>query len=188
MTRSGAAEPVSFAVPTGQKVMSTQLPNEPRVVDRAEQPYAAIKRSVTMQSIGKVADRLPDVFGWLGARGIEPAGAPFFRYNVIDMERELEIEAGVPIAALVEGEGEILTDVLPAGRYATLTHLGHPDRLINANARLRDWAKEQGLTWDMTLGERGEHWGCRLELFNTDPSVEPDRSKWEIELVFRLAS
>lgn len=179
---------MSFAEPAGQSVMSTQLPVEPRVVDRAEQPYAAIKRRVTMQTIPEIADRLSDVFGWLGARGIEPAGAPFFKYNVIDMEHELEMEGGVPIAIQVEGEGEILTGVLPAGRYVTVTHVGHPDELEGVTAALLNWAKELGLTWDMTRTDAGEQWGCRLELYNTDPAVEPDMNKWETELAFRLAS
>jgi len=28
---------------------------------------------------------------------------------------------------------------------------------------------------------------CRLEIYLTDPSVEPDMSKWETQLAFRLA-
>jgi hypothetical protein len=28
---------------------------------------------------------------------------------------------------------------------------------------------------------------CRLELYKTDPAVEPDMNKWETELAFRLA-
>src|SRR5262245_41741099 len=71
----------------------------PIIVERAEQPYVGIRGLVTMPTIGAIADRIPEVFAWLGARGIEPAGAPFLKYNLIDMARELEIEAGVPVAA-----------------------------------------------------------------------------------------
>ena len=42
-----------------------------------------------------------EVFAWLGGGGAAPAGAPFWKYNVIDMAREIEIEAGVPVAAAV---------------------------------------------------------------------------------------
>src|SRR5580698_6449761 len=88
----------------------------PEIVTRAEQPYVAIRARVTMAELGGVADRLPEVFGWLGARGLAPAGPPFFKYNVIDMARELEVEAGVPVAAAVAGDDQVVSGVLPAGR------------------------------------------------------------------------
>jgi len=64
------------------------------MVTRAEQPYVAIRTWVPMAGLGGVAARHPEVFAWLGARGPAPARAPFFKYNVIDMARELEVEAG----------------------------------------------------------------------------------------------
>ena len=39
----------------------------------------------------------------------------------------------------------------------------------------------------MTETDAGEAWGCRLELYKTDPSAEPDMSRWETELAFRIA-
>lgn len=159
----------------------------PQIVTRAEQPYVAVRAKVAMDGLGEFAARHREVAGWLGARGLTPAGAPFFRYNVIDMARELEVEAGFPVAATTEGDGEIVSGVLPAGRYATLTHTGHPDELIDATRELLDWAAAQGLTWDMTQTSRGERWGCRLEMYLTDPGEEPDMSKWVTQLAFRLA-
>lgn len=167
--------------------MSTSRPIEPTIIERSEQPYVAIGGRVTMDTIGEVADRISELFGWLASRGIEPAGAPFLKYDVIDMERELEIEAGVPVPATVEGEGDVFCAVLPAGRYATVTHVGHPDGLVAVTAALLDWASEQGLTWDMSETEVGERWVCRLEVYRTDPREQPDLDKWETDLVFRLA-
>ena len=68
--------------------MSAHLQEEPEIVERAEQAYAGISGTVTMQRIGDIADRMPEVFGYLDANGITPAGAPFFRYVVIDMAGE----------------------------------------------------------------------------------------------------
>jgi effector-binding domain-containing protein len=159
----------------------------PTVVERAEQPYVSIAKTVTMQTIPEIADRIPEIVGWLSARGVEPAGAPFLRYNVIDMERELEMEGGFPVPVPVGGEGEIQAGILPAGRYATVTHVGHPDQLIDVTAGLLSWAHEQGLRWDRSASDRGDRWGCRLEFYKTNPAVEPDMNKWETELAFRLA-
>jgi effector-binding domain-containing protein len=160
----------------------------PEIVTRTEQPYAAIATRVPMSGLGGVGARLSEVFAWLGARGLAPAGPPFFRYRGIDMQRELEVEAGVPVAARVPPDGNVVTDVLPAGRYAAVTHVGHPDGLVDATRALLAWADSEGLTWDMTVGADGEErWGCRLEFYLTDPAEEPDMSKWETEIAFRLA-
>lgn len=166
------------------------MPIEPRVVERAEQPYVAIRRLITMQTFDLVTDRFPEIFRWMDARGTEPVGAPFLRFNVIDMERELEVEAGVPVAAgadAVAAEGEILVSVLPAGRYVTATHIGHPDELIAATSAVLDWAAERNLIWDASETALGMRWGCRLLVNKTDPGQQPDMHKWETELLFRLA-
>jgi effector-binding domain-containing protein len=160
---------------------------EPVIVERAQQPYVATKRRVTMDTFGAIADRLPEVFAWAGTHGVEPTGPPFFKYDVIDMERELEVEAGVPIAAATSGEGEISCAVLPAGRYVTVTHVGHPDELLGVTAELLSWAEERNLEWDVSDTPAGQRWGCRLEVLKTNPADEPDINKWETELVFRLA-
>jgi effector-binding domain-containing protein len=159
----------------------------PEIVTRAEQPYVAITGHVTMAEIGPFARRTGEVFGWLGARGLAPDGPPFLKYNVIDMARQLEIETGVPVAAPVDGGGEIISGVLPAGRYATVTHVGHPSELMGVTGALLDWAAGQGLTWDVSPDADGERWGSRLEFYLTDPGEEPDMSKWATQLAFRLA-
>jgi effector-binding domain-containing protein len=159
----------------------------PEIVTRAEQPYAAIRGHVSMAEIAAFAVRTPEVYAWLGAHGIPPAGPPFLKYNVIDMMRQLEIDNGVPVAAPVDGDGDIITGVLPAGRYATVMHVGHPSELIEATKALLDWGAEQGLTWDMSPSADGDRWGSRLEIYLTDPREEPDMSKWVTQLAFRLA-
>ena len=112
--------------------------------------------------MGEIAAFAPpligEVFGWLDGHGLVPAGPPFFKYNVIDMARELEMEAGVPIATAIDGDDQMVAGVLPAGRYATLTHVGHPSELMAATKALLDWAAEQGLTWDVTPSDDGDRW------------------------------
>ncbi len=163
------------------------MPETPQIETRAEQPYVSITARVTMSQLGALGARLGEVFAWLEAHGVEPAGAPFFKYDEIDMARELRVEAGVPIASPVEGDENVTSGVLPGGRYVTMVHVGHPDELEQANATLLAWAEEQGLRWDVTPGERGDVWGSRLESYLTDPAEEPDMAKWVTQLAFRLA-
>jgi effector-binding domain-containing protein len=163
----------------------------PEIVTRAEQPYVAIRGRVTMDEIGAFAVRTPEVYAWLGAHGVPPAGPPFLKYNVIDMMRPLEIDNGVPVAAPADGDGDgdgdMIAGVLPAGRYATVIHVGHPSELVGATKALLDWGAAQNLTWDMSPSADGDRWGSRLEIYLTDPREEPDMSKWATQLAFRLA-
>jgi effector-binding domain-containing protein len=164
------------------------MSTEPTIIERSAQPYAAITVTATMQNLGEVVPPLNgEVFGWLAAHGGEPAGPPFWKYNVIDMERGLEIEAGVATREPVAGDERVHGGVLPAGRYATLQHVGHPSTLIDATARLLRWADAQDLKWDVSPTSEGERWGCRLELYLTDPREQPDMNAWETQLAFRLA-
>ncbi|MGB6455072.1 MAG: GyrI-like domain-containing protein [Streptosporangiaceae bacterium] len=158
----------------------------PEVTHRSAVPYAGIPVWVTMDAVGSVADRIPEIFGWLGAHGIAPAGPPFFRYHVIDMERQLLVEAGVPVISAVPDDGDIRGGTLPAGRFAVLTHTGAPETLIAATSALLDWAQAGGLEWDISDTDAGRKWGCRLESYLTDPGQQPDTSKWQTELAFRL--
>jgi hypothetical protein len=103
------------------------------------------------------------------------------------MSAELVVEAGIPLTAPIEVAEPAFIDVLPAGRYATLTHVGHPDELMGVTATLLDWAQRKDLRWDVTLTPDGEVWGARLEILLTDPAEEPDLHKWETALLFRLA-
>jgi effector-binding domain-containing protein len=161
---------------------------EPTVIQRADQPYVAIRALVTMESLGAVVPPLnKEVFGWLAARGAAATGAPFWKYNVIDMERQLEVEAGAPVAVAVPGDDRVLAGVIPGGRYATVRYTGHPAGLYGATAALLEWAAGQRLTFDVTETEDGDRWGTRLEIYESDPAQEPDMDQWVTDLAFRLA-
>lgn len=161
---------------------------EPRTEHRPEQPYAAIRVRVPMNRLGEVVPPLnAEVFGWLAAHGGSPAGAPFWKYNVIDMQAELEIEAGVAVVDPLAGDDRVICSVLPAGTYATLVHTGHPQELADATAALLAWGADHGVTWDAGPDPDGERWTARLEFYRTDPAVEPDMSVWETELAILTA-
>jgi effector-binding domain-containing protein len=159
----------------------------PTIQHREPQPYVAVRQVVPMTGLAGFADRLREVFGWLAGEGVAPAGPPFLKYNVIDMDRGMEMEGGVPLAAPIDGEGDIVAGTLPGGRYVVVRHTGHPDELMAVTKDLLEWADEQGLTWDKSDGPDGEQWVARLEFYQTDPAVEPTMAKWITELAFRLA-
>ncbi len=161
---------------------------QPAVIERSAQPYVAIKAQVTMQTLSTILPALHGcVFDWLRERRTSPIGPPFWKYNIVDMDRGLEVEVGVPVSARVDGADRILPGLLPAGRYAALRYTGHPQGLLDATAFLLEWAGQQHLTWDLSHGSDGERWGARLEIYETDPAAEPDMTKWTTQLAFRLS-
>jgi effector-binding domain-containing protein len=117
---------------------------------------------------------------------VAPAGAPFIRYHVINMQAKLDIEVGAPVAGPLPGDGRVKAGVLPAGRYAALVYTG-VENGIKGNQALLDWARAKGIRWDRWDDENGDAFGARYESFLTNPADEPDPAKWETEVAIRLA-
>jgi effector-binding domain-containing protein len=140
----------------------------PKLEERAALPYFGLRRTVTMAGLPEAIDRdFPALFALLDERGVEPSGPPFIRYLNVDMERELEIEFGVP----VDGGAGVHTASLPAGDYATLMYVGPYGGLRPAHDALQQWAEERSFGWSE-----------RIETYITDPRREPDSSRWETEV------
>src|SRR5688500_8282737 len=153
---------------------------EPKVDQREAQHYAGIRTQVKMSQLSKVIPEFTDeVFAWLGQQGIEPAGAPFTRYHVIDMADKMDIEIGVPVAAPVHGDGRVQPGVLPAGRYASLIYTGIKNG-YEGNKTLIGWAQDQGLQWDRWDDPKGDAFAGRYEAMLSEP--EGDMATWETEV------
>ena len=165
---------------------------EPKIVVRPEQPYVAIRATMPIGEIEVVAPRLfHEIETWVFENNLKPAGAPILKHNVIDMERELELEFGVPLAESVSGDDRVVSGVLPAGRYATILYRGPyggpDDGLLHANAALIGWAVKHGIKWDSQQTPAGERFACRLEVYLIGPESEPDPAKWETEVTIKIA-
>jgi effector-binding domain-containing protein len=100
------------------------------------------------------------------------------------MGRELEVEFGVPVETETIADTRVRAEILPAGRYVTLLHVGPYDGLVAANAALQRWARDRGITWDM---DEGVVWRARVEHYLTNPVEQPDSSRWETELAYLTA-
>lgn len=152
--------------------------------ERAEQPYVAIPARATLREWGSVNALVPEVFGWLAARNIAPAGALFYRHRVVGgMDEKFEVEVGVPVATPVEGDGRVVVGAKPGGRYAVRMHRGHPDGIAETHLALVAWATEQGFP----PVRDGETWVGMFESYLTDPEDEPDPNRWETELAYLVS-
>jgi effector-binding domain-containing protein len=160
--------------------------SKPKLEDRTEQHYLGIRTQVPMSKMKKIIPQfLNELFAWLSARGIEPAGAPFMRFHVINMAGNMDLELGIPVAAAVMGDQRVAPGVIPAGRYATLVYSGVTG--ITGNKALIEWAAKNNVSWDRWDDENGDAFRARVEYFLTDPAEEPDKKRWATEVAIKVA-
>jgi DNA gyrase inhibitor GyrI len=143
----------------------------PRIVQRDEQHYVAVREKVALKDMRPVVDRaFGALYGWLGRSGVAPAGAAFFRYNLIDMAGLCDIEFCVPVTKAAAPEAPVTAGSLPAGRYGQLTWTGPYDALFDVNAVLSGWAREKGIRWDVTPTPEGDRFAARFEVYENNPA------------------
>jgi hypothetical protein len=164
---------------------------EPRIEQRAALPYLAIWRHVRDGVPAAVDDAFPELFSWLGARGIAPAGPPFIRVHEVDRDGEpLELEVAVPAPSDAPADERVRRDSLPAGRYVTKLHVG-PYRseteldLGDARTGVIEWMDEQSIAFDRTT-ERGRALACAVDHLRVSPGTEADYTKWETEIAYLI--
>ena len=157
----------------------------PRVVERAAQPYVAIRRQVDIP-FGAVATKtMKQVAKAIKTQGIQGTGAAIFKYNIVVMPA-LEIEFGFETDKVETTSGELMVGTLPAGRYAELRFVGPYTRLYKVNGALIDWSRAQGLEFDMHTEADGDHFASRVEFYPNGPDDEPDRNKLITIVAIRL--
>jgi hypothetical protein len=157
----------------------------PRVVERPERDYLGIRVVTPFRGMLSVRNELIDeLSAWLQRQNIDDVGHFFLRLHVIDMSGPMDLEVGVLSPNPPAGDARVRPDTLPAGRYVTLTYRNHS---LRANRALLDWAGTENLALDRRDVAEGDLFGCRYELFRTDPRKEPRKTKWEVELNIRLA-
>src|ERR1044072_1374297 len=100
--------------------------SEPTVQQRTEQPYVGIPTQATPRECGEVNALAPEVYAWLAARGVTPAGALFYRHLVVGgFDKKFSVTVGVPVPEPLEGDGRVVPGVKPAGRHVVAVHHGH---------------------------------------------------------------
>jgi hypothetical protein len=159
----------------------------PEIITRPETPYVFVPFTVRMNEMQRPAEQgFPQIFDYIGRHGIKAVGAPFYNYRRIDMAATLDVEAGIAVERAGPDEGAVKAGVLPAGRFAKMRWHGHPDKLEPVTGLLVGWSRQTGNAFDSEQQPDGEHFACRLELYESDPQTVPDMDDWWTELNFKL--
>ena len=144
--------------------------------DLPEIPFIFQRRRITA---AEIPDALAQMFGavyqFATSRGLEFAGPPTARYPEMS-PGGMTLEAGMPIAEAVEGDGEVQCGVLQGGANAVTIHKGPYDDLHLAHEAMEKWIATEGATPG----------GPPCEMYVTDPGEVPDPAEWLTEVRWPL--
>ena len=145
--------------------------------------FSLLQHQILHTSIHLTGDR-PSL-GFLKDNHLREAGPVFFKHNLVAMP-DLEMEFGVPVDRTIAVDGEFVSGVLPAGRYAEVTYLGPYDNLIAVNGMLIDWARNAGWTFDAREEVGGTWFANRLEIYHNSPAEQPDPNQLQTTVSIKL--
>lgn len=104
-----------------------------------------------------------------------PTGPRFARYHAFG--ETIDLEAGMHVPAPIRADGNVKPGALPAGPAARAIHVGSYETLRDSYAAVAAWQERVGRT------PSGGPW----EVYITDPSTEPDPTRWRTEILWPLA-
>jgi effector-binding domain-containing protein len=158
----------------------------PKLEHRQEQRYAAIRTSLPIPFGSYLGPLWKEVNQWLKEKGVDSTGPALIRYLTTDMSKELDMDVGFTIQKKIPGDDRVITDLIPAGEYATLLYTGpyKGKGVYKATVALLAWASENQIEWDTSLKNNAEWWNGRVEYYLTDPDQEADTRKYRTELAF----
>lgn len=154
---------------TRRGTMSYQIERK----DLEETPFLHQRRRVTQAEISEaLGEMFPAAFQYAMQHGLELAGPPTARYS--DMSPGgMTLEAGMPLAATVQPEGDdLICSELAGGATAVTVHKGPYDTIHEAHTAMEKWFAEQGLAPG----------GPPVEMYVTDPGEVPDPAEWLTEI------
>lgn len=111
----------------------------------------------------------------LAKQGVEGTSAPFARYHTFG--ETIDFEAGVMVDEPITADGSVKPGELPAGPAAIAIHRGPYETLGGTYDAMSAWLEKSP-----DYVANGGPW----ELYITDPSAEPDPTRWLTEIIYPL--
>lgn len=161
-----------------------ELIERPHVVHRPRSATLGIRVVTPFRGMLAVRDGLmQEIRSWLDDHHVD-AGPLFMRLHVVDMAGDMDLEVGAIAEGTPERHDRVRLGELPAGRYATLTYVDHA---IRANRYLIERTKDAGLAFDQRATPAGDAFACRYEAYLSDERKEKRKTRWRVQLNFKLA-
>ena len=157
-----------MSLPTGGPIRVEMTQVRPQNVASMRQ---TIHRDEMTETLGRMFN---GVAGVLSRQGVGPSGPRFARYHTFG--ESVDLEAGMPVAAPIRPEGDVLAGALPGGPTAHAIHMGPYERLEAVYQAISAWIERTG----RRAGEGP--W----EYYTTDPTTEPDPERWRTDIHWPL--
>lgn len=131
-------------------------------------------------------EMIPRVYQWLADHAVVPQSGPLYIYRHVGVSDDpVDLTVAVPVAEPVKPTNGLVLGSLPAGTYVVGRHEGAPDQIPESHAKVQKWAAANGHRLDALRNDDGTLWTGHAEHFLTDPTEEPDASRWVTELLFK---
>ncbi|MBZ0111736.1 MAG: GyrI-like domain-containing protein [Thermoanaerobaculia bacterium] len=161
----------------------------PKLIKRVAQRYAGIREQVDRDELPAVVPRtLSELLAFLEQHQVQGTGPLLIRYLMVDYNTgEVEVDIGVPVAAGLPTSRRVEMRQIPAGTFATVTHVGSYDTLVETTANLLDWARQAKVSWRVSERHNVTRWEARVEHYVVGPSIEPESKNWQTEIAILVA-
>ncbi len=136
--------------------------SEVHVVHSGGIPLAVVRRQARASDLATV---VPEGCGvvWSCLRARQLRGG---RHVAVYWDGTIRLEVGVEMIDSLPDEGDVVRSATPAGRVATVVHLGPYNQLGVAHQAIRDWCSAHNL---QLAGPNWEIYGHWQDEWNADP-------------------
>ena len=148
--------------------------------DLVDQPVLAVRFRTNMEKIGTdIGKAYGSIFSYLGELGENPSGMPltlyYYSYDEEFNPDDIDMEAAVPTARVLQGRDDIEGKELPGGLAAFMMHKGPYNQANTAYQAIDVWVRENGYRYA----------GPPREIYYNDPN-EVDQSELLTEIQFPI--
>ena len=161
------------------KAFCELLPDYPgiEIVDLTSGNAVAVRDSLAMGDMQVFMEvYFPRLYMYALRNEATITGPPYSIYYSWDPEGKSFMEIGIPVADELPGEEEIIPSETPGGKAVTGAYYGPYEGMNTIYNALEKYMQV------LKLEPRGMAW----EVYITDPSQEPDTSKWETHVYFPI--
>jgi effector-binding domain-containing protein len=145
---------------------------EIKIIQRDEQPTAAVRERVPVSELPQFFDRVyHQTMAALQAQGLHPTGPPFAKYYGVPTD-SADVEAGFPASGPVTATDGVVAGTLPGGSVVEAMHVGPYDTMEKTYHEMVAWIAQKGLTPSDVM------W----ETYLSDPQQEPDPATWRTQI------
>lgn len=163
----------------GLQRLKTVLENTPplqvEIVTLPSVEYLSVRSTTELSNISAtLGTSYAAIMQSMGKQKLNPSGAPFAIYHTAPPV--FDVEAGIPVDRPGKEDGGVKAGKRMAGRACQVKFFGAYEKTAEAHAAIDRYIQQHGLKMA----------GSPLEVYVTDPGMQPDTSQWETDILYPI--